>query len=158
MLRGRWTLGAEEPRAHDGPMATTDATSSVPDGDPRSGRRVGLCTFAAVIALSAWGGAVGLMVGALDLGPEVTPRLPFASPVLGGIALIMVVAVPMTIVAVLAWRGDPRTGPAAVVAGVLQIWWIVVELAFIRELSFFHPLYIAVGAAFIVLGRRAPRP
>ena len=134
-------------------MTSTEA----PVTTARSAPRRGLSAFAAVIALSAWGGAAGLIWGFLDLGAEVTPRLPFASPVLGGLALIACVAVPMTIVAVLAWQGDPRTGPATVAAGVLQVGWILVELAFIRVLSFFHPIYLVIGIALIVIGRRAPR-
>ena len=112
----------------------------------------------AVIAVSAWGGAAGLIIGFLTLGPVVESRLPFHSPVLGGLALAAIVAVPMTGLALLAWRDDPRTGEAAVVCGVLQIGWIIVELLFIWELSFFHPLYLVIGAALIVIGLRSPRP
>lgn len=122
------------------------------------GTRRGLAAFAAALAASAWFGTAGLTTGFLDLGAEVTPRLPFASPVLGGMALAAAVAVPMTALTVLAWRGDPRTGTAAVACGVLQVGWIVVEVAFIRELSFFHPLYLAVGVALVVVGRRSAPP
>jgi hypothetical protein len=110
--------------------------------------------FAAVIAASAWGGAAGLVVGFLTLGPVVESRLPLQSPVIGGLALAVIVAVPMTILAMMAWQGDGRTGDAAIVCGVLQIGWIVVELLFIWELSFFHPLYLLVGAALIMIGLR----
>lgn len=119
-----------------------------------AGRRRGLAAFAAVIAVSAWGGAVGLAFEALGLPAEIAARLPFGSQLLGGMALALVVGVPMTLLAVLAWRGDARAGPMAVIAGVLQVAWIVVELAFIRELSFFHPTYLAVGLGLIVAGRR----
>ena len=64
---------------------------------------------------------------------------------------------PSTVLARWAWRGDPRTDLAAAVTGVLVIGWIVVELAFIRELSFFHPTYVAVGAALVWIDRRALR-
>ena len=74
---------------------------------------------------------------------------------LGGLALAVIVAVPSTVLARWAWRGDPRTDLAAVVTGVLVIGWIVVELAFIKELSFFHPTYVVVGAALIWAGRRS---
>lgn len=117
-------------------------------------RHRGLAVFAALLAASAWGGAAGLVVGFLGLGPAVESRLPFASPVFGGVALAAVVAVPMSILAVLAWRGDPRTGDAAVICGVLQVGWIVVELLFIWELSFFHPLYLVIGLVLIFVGRR----
>jgi hypothetical protein len=38
--------------------------------------------------------------------------------------------------------------------GVLIIGWILVELAFIRQLSMFHPTYVLVGFALILLGSR----
>lgn len=91
----------------------------------------------------------------LSLGEVVTPRLPFGSTVLGGIALALVVGVPTSVVAWFAWHGDERTDVAAVGAGVLVVGWIVMELLFIRELSFFHPTYVIVGGVFIWVGRRA---
>ncbi len=127
------------------------------NGKPRAAgrRRTGLAWLAGLVALSAYAGAVGLAFGFLDLGTQVTARLPFASPVLGGFALTVIVAAPSTVLAWWAWRGDRRTDRAAVVTGVLVIGWIVVELAFIKELSFFHPAYVAVGAALVWMGRRA---
>jgi hypothetical protein len=69
----------------------------------------------------------------------------------------MAVAVPNAVLAVLARRGDRRTDAAAVATGALLVGWILVELAFLRELSFLHPLYVAVGLLLVLLGRRAPR-
>ena len=86
-----------------------------------------------------------------------TSRLPFASQVLGGIALLAVVAVPNAVASWLAARGDRRSGDASVVAGLLLAGWIVAELAFIRQLSFFHPLFLVVGALLIWLGSRLLR-
>ncbi len=116
-------------------------------------RRTGTAVFAALIALSAWGGALGLLTGFLSLTPEIDARLPFGSPAFGGLALAFVVALPTTVLAWFAWHGDPRTDLAALVSGTLVIGWIVVELAFIRELSFFHPTYVLIGAALIWIGR-----
>ena len=48
----------------------------------------------------------------------------------------------------------PARGLAASVAGVLLMGWIVVELAFIREVSFFHPVFFLVGLLFVIAGRR----
>lgn len=118
-------------------------------------RRAGLAVFAAVVATSAYAGAAGLVSGALSLGEVVTARLPFGSLLLGGIALALVVGVPTSVVAWFAWHGDERTDAAAVAAGVFVIGWIVVELLFIRELSFFHPTYLVIGAGFIWVGRAA---
>ena len=117
--------------------------------------RAGVAAFAAIIAFSAYAGAIGLISGGLSLG-EFTARLPFGSPVLGGIALALIVAVPSTWLAWLAWlawQADSRTDAVALIVGILIIGWIVVELAFIREVSFFHPVYLVVGAALIWIGR-----
>ena len=118
-------------------------------------RRSGLTAFAAVIALSAWGGALGLSIGFLSLPARLNDRLPFASPVLGGLALTLVVALPATWLASLAWHGDRRTDGWAVVTGGLLVGWILVELAFIRDFSFFHPTYLVIGLVLIWIGRRA---
>ncbi len=113
-----------------------------------------LATFAALNALSAWSGVVGLVGGGLSFGEELNQRLPFDSLVLAGLALAVVVALPSTILAVLAWRGDPRTAAATTALGVLLIGWIVVQLLVLQSFSFFQPLYAAIGVAFLVAGRR----
>jgi hypothetical protein len=113
-----------------------------------------LAVGGALVALTAWAGAVALMAGAVSLGFDLNRRLPWHSPVLGGVALMIVVAVPMSVLAVLAWRNDRRTRIVGVVSGVLLVGWILVEYAFLRELSFFHPLYVAVGLAVLVSSLR----
>lgn len=121
------------------------------------GGRVGLSVYAALIALSAYAGAIGLGSGGLAMGAALDHRLPFHSPVLGGIALAIIVGLPATALAVSAWHGRRRTDRAAVVVGVLLIGWIVVELAFIRELSFLQPLYVGVGISLVLIGTRSSR-
>ena len=113
-----------------------------------------LAVVAGLIALSAYGGALGLATGFLNLGNTVASRLPFHSPVLGGLALVAVVAVPTTVLAWQAARGQRTTGDVSIVAGVLLAGWILVELALIRELSFFHPVYLALGVLLIWMGIR----
>lgn len=117
--------------------------------------RFGLAALAALIAVSAYGGAAGLITGFLNLGLAATVRLPFHSPVLGGMALTIIVAVPCSALAWLAARADRRAAGAAMTCGVLLIGWILVELAFIRELSFFHPAYMVLGILLIILGLRS---
>jgi hypothetical protein len=116
--------------------------------------RRGLAAFAGVIALSAYLGALGLILGFLNLGAVVAGRLPWHSPVFGGLALAALVAMPCTVLAWFAAQGDRRTDAASVIVGVLIIGWILVELAFIRQLSMFHPTYVLVGFALILLGSR----
>ena len=120
-------------------------------------RRVPLAAYAGAVAVSAYAGTVGLATGVLALGGRLDHRLPLHSPVLGGLALAVIVGGPATLVAGLAARGDARTDRAAIVAGVLLIAWIAVELAFIREFSPLQPFYAAVGASFVAAGRHAPR-
>ena len=121
----------------------------------RTPRRAWLATYAAVLALGAWAGAAGLAIGFLALPETAESRLPFGSPFLGGVALAVLVGVPATVLTVMAWRGHPWVLHAAVLDGVLLIGWIVVEAAFLRELSVLHAVYLAVGAGLVVWGRPA---
>jgi hypothetical protein len=102
------------------------------------------------VASTAYGGAVALTAGVTSLDGELERRLPFASPVFGGIALALVVGVPFTVLAIAAWRGSDCTDQLSLAAGLVLIGWIVVEYLFIRELSFFHPLYLGIGIVFVV--------
>ncbi len=104
--------------------------------------------------MSAYGGAAGLISGWLRLGSTMTARLPFHSPVFGGIALACVVAVPATVAALLAWRRHPRARDAATLAGVLLIGWIVVEVAVVRQFSVLQAVYGLAGLGLIVRGNR----
>ena len=116
-----------------------------------------LAGVAAFNALSAGLGAVSLIIGWLTLGATVTGRLPFASAAVGGIALGVIVALPNALLTVVVLRRDSRSGPLAIVAGILLVGWIVVELAFIREFSFFHPFYTTIGLLQVALGLRIVR-
>ena len=114
--------------------------------------RFAIAVVAGLNAVAAAAGGVSLALGVLSLTPEATARLPWGSAVLGGLALLACVAVPNAVLAVLSWHRDDRTAVGAVLVGWLLVAWIVVELAFIRELSFFHPLYVGVGLLLVMLG------
>jgi hypothetical protein len=116
-------------------------------------RRPKLACFAAFVATSAFGGAAGLVTGALDFGARVNQRLPFGSPVFAALALSATVGIPSTALAIRAGRGDDRTATAARVAGWLLIAWIAIEVAFIREFSFLQVVYGTAGIAYVVLAR-----
>jgi hypothetical protein len=146
----------EEVTVIEVPQLATAVRAEQP-GPVGASRRRGLAAAAGAVAVSAWAGAAGLALDALGLPDRLVARLPLASPVLGGLALAVVVAVPFSVVTVLAWRADPRADAAAHAAGLVLVGWIVVELLFVRELSFLHPLMAAIGLAFTGVGRRRRR-
>lgn len=127
------------------------------------GQRIGsrshplVASVAAINAVTAGFGAVGLMSGWLTLGATVTGRLPWGSSVLGGIALAVVVAVPNALLAAAAIRHDPRCGPLTVAVGILLICWIAGQVVVIREFSFFQPLYGTIGLLMVTIGARIRR-
>ena len=114
----------------------------------------GLAVAALVVALSAFVGAAELAGGGLSLGSKLNARLPFHSPVVGAIALALIVGVPFTVLALRAWYGDRRTGQTSFVAGVALLGWLLVELAFVREFSLLQVIYGVIGAAFIEARKR----
>ncbi len=119
-----------------------------------SARRPWLAGFAAFNAFGAWAGAVGLVTGGMDFGGSINDRLPFDSLVLAGLALGIIVGVPLTVLTWSAWVGGPRTGDLALAVGLTLIGWIVVQVAVIRAFSLFQPAYLAVGAAFVAASHR----
>ena len=114
----------------------------------------GLAVYAGAVALSAYYGSAGLVLGFLPGVDLLRPRLPFDSTLLGGLALLLVVAVPTSVTAVLAWRHDPRAADAALWSGVLLVGWIVVEVIVIRELSPLQPICAVLGLGLVAWGVR----
>ena len=103
--------------------------------------RTSLHTVTAVVtgltALTAYAGVVGLIGGGISFGAAVDARLPFGSLWLGGLALLVVVAAPMSVASVAAWRARPRAPDVVVGAGIALVAWIGIELAFIQVYSWF---------------------
>jgi hypothetical protein len=116
--------------------------------------RAWLAVLAGFVAVSAYGGAAGLMSGWLRIDSATSSRLPWHSPVFAGIALACVVAVPATVVAVLARRRRPRARDAAALAGLLLTGWIVVEVAVIRQFSPLQAVYGLAGLGLAAGGNR----
>jgi hypothetical protein len=105
-----------------------------------------------LIALSAYAGAVGLVGGGISFGDTIDARLPFGSLFLAGLALLVFVALPMTMAAVAAAKDTQHSPVLVFAAGLLLVIWITVELAFIKAYSWFHPTYLALGVIVLELG------
>ena len=112
--------------------------------------RVASAVTTAVIALSGYAGVVGLMGGGISFGDTINARLPFGSLALAGAALLVIVAVPMTVAAIAAGRDTRHSADIVFGAGLVLVAWIAVELAYIKVYSWFHPTYLV--AAIVVLG------
>jgi hypothetical protein len=113
--------------------------------------------LAALMAVWAWAGAVGVAVGGIDFGAEITARLPWQSTSLAAAALAVGVAVPMTAAAVLVARRSPAAPTALLAAGLLLAGWIVVQLLFIRTFSWLQPVCFAYGLVVARLATTAAR-
>jgi hypothetical protein len=113
--------------------------------------------LAALNGVSALAGAWGLIGGGLALDPQLVHRLPWDSPVMAGLMLGLLVALPNAALTAVALRRRRNAGLAGIAVGTAMVVWILVELAFIRSLSFFHPLYVAVGLVMVWVGIRMVR-
>jgi hypothetical protein len=116
-----------------------------------------LTLLAVLNGVGALAGAWGLASGVLGLGPTVTGRLPWGSPLVAGVALGLLVALPNGALAAVALRRGRQTGLVGIAVGAAMVVWILVELAFIRELSFFHPVYVGIGLVMVWAGVRTVR-
>ncbi|AFU01615.1 MULTISPECIES: hypothetical protein [Nocardia] len=111
-----------------------------------------VCLVSGVVAIWAFAGSLGLITGVIGLGADLDQRLPFRSPVFGGLMLAVVVGLPMTAAGVLAARDDERTPIFAMVAGLALIGWIAVQIAVIREFSVLQPICVLLGLIVLAVG------
>ncbi|MGX1875543.1 hypothetical protein ACWIHP_12925 [Nocardia fluminea] len=115
-------------------------------------RRAGLIGSAGFIALWAFAGAVGLIGGGADLGPEITARLPLDSQVLAGLILASIVGVPMTCTAILALRARPSAAVAGMGSGLLLLGWVAIQPLVIGQFHWLQPVFGVLGGLVCLLG------
>ncbi|APE34874.1 hypothetical protein BOX37_13985 [Nocardia mangyaensis] len=119
-------------------------------------RRSIVCLIGGLMATWAFAGALGLITGAVALSPATVDSLPWQSPILAGVALAMVVGVPMTVVALAAAQDDPRTARTAMIAACALVGWILLQLVLLRELSWLQPVCVVFAVAVAALGTPPP--
>jgi hypothetical protein len=95
-----------------------------------------------------------LITGLVPAPESLAARLPFRSPVFGGIALGCVVAIPATLATVLVWRRHRRAREAVALTGLLLLGWILVEVLVVRVFSPLQPVFLLAGAGLILAGDR----
>ncbi|MBF6234891.1 hypothetical protein [Nocardia farcinica] len=116
--------------------------------------RARILGVSAFVAFWAYAGAVGLVGGGADLDAHVIERLPFRSPGLAGILLALLVAVPMSLTAVLSLRSHPATAYAAVLSGSILTCWVAVQPFVIGEVNWLQFVFGVLGIADAGLGFR----
>lgn len=134
-------------------MEALDETAGARPDEPLDASTRVTVALEGLLAVSAFAGSFGLMSGTLSMG-DAEKRLPFGSPVLGGVALAAFVAIPATVAAVGAFRRRRWAREAHLVTGGLLMAWIVVETAFIGPSSALQPIMFVWGAAILGLGGR----
>ena len=138
-------------------MATVEAR--VPARTPFRRSLLGLEAF---LAVGAYGGATGLvLVGPAMIGDEAVANLPFASPVLGGLALAIINGLLPTVVFFAELRRARWAAVGHLLVGAALVTWIVVQVAFLGwpphwlQITYFIYGWVIVGLAVKARGRPA---
>jgi hypothetical protein len=134
------------------------ATVTAPPRPPvRAGILSTLLWLEVLLALGAFGGAAGFWLLGEDLLSEGTANLPFASPVLAGLALALVNGVLPTVVVVGTLRQRAWAIRGHLVVGLALVGWIVVQVAFLGwPPHWLQWAYLAYGAVITGLALRLP--
>lgn len=149
---------APRPFAKDLRARSIDAKIQRAAGAPGMRPRRIFVVLALFAASSALGGAAQLIAG--RSGSALAPRAllahtPFDSFLVPGLLLGGIVGGASAIAAVLAWRRSRAAIDAAIVAGGALTVWIAAEVAMLREASWLHAVYGALGLAMLGLAVRA---
>ncbi|GAA4542144.1 hypothetical protein [Pseudonocardia xishanensis] len=127
----------------------------------RPGVRSGLAALELVVGAAAVYGGIGLAAGNLiGMPADWLAGTPFGSWLWPGVFLLLVVAVPMLVAAVLELRGAPRAAVASIGAGAAQVGWIAAELLVMQRYNVLQPVMMLAGLAVLLLavwGHRAVR-
>jgi hypothetical protein len=113
--------------------------------------RLAIGVVAALNAVAALGGSVGLISGWLTLG-DLTERLPFGSTLVAGTALALLVCAPNAVLTRLALRRSGATAAASVVVGSMLVGWILLEVAVLHVFAGLQVAYLLVGLVQVGLG------
>ena len=132
------------------------APSTVAPPSRRGTERV-LLWLEALLALGAFGGAVGLVTGAADLGPA-TADLPFGSTILAGVALAVVNGVLPTVVLVGALQRRRWAQQGHLLVGFALVAWVIVQIGFLGwPPHWLQVLYFVYGWGIVALAVRLTR-
>jgi hypothetical protein len=108
-------------------------------------------------AISAAGGGVALMTGAIANQPSWTSHTDFRSQYFPGVILLAIVGGSALVAACALLKRAPGWQLSAIVAGMIMVLWIVGEIASIRGFHILQVTYLFTGAAVVwFTPRQAP--
>ena len=117
----------------------------------RLSARPTLVVLELLLGASAVYGGVGLLTGTLGMSDDWLAGTPFASWLVPGVALLLIVAVPMLGAALLEVRRHRLAPTASVLAGVLQVGWIAVQLLVMQRYFVLQPVVLIVAAGLLLV-------
>lgn len=123
--------------------------------------RMSLLWLEALLAVGAYAGGVGLVLAGRELlGDEVVADLPFASPVVGGVALAIINGLLPTVVFFAELRRARWAAAGHLLVGVGLVSWIVVQVALLGwPPNWLQIAYLVYGCVIVGLAVKArPRP
>lgn len=105
-----------------------------------------------LVAVAAVCGGVGLIAdNAIGMLDDWLVGTPFRSWVLPGVLLLLVVAVPMAVAAVMELRCSPWAAVASVAAGAAQVGWIAAQLAIMQRYFVLQPVMMTLGLVVVLV-------
>ncbi|NMO89452.1 hypothetical protein [Actinomycetospora sp. TBRC 11914] len=102
-----------------------------------------------VLGLSAVYGGIGLLTGTIGVPDTWLEETPFGSWLVPGVALLLVVAVPMLTAAVSEVRGWAVATAISATAGLLQVGWIAAQLLLMHRYDPLQPLVLALATVLL---------
>jgi len=120
--------------------------------EPRRAVRGLLVGLELLVAAAAVYGGVGLAAGNLiGMPADWLAGTPFTSWLWPGVFLLLVVALPMGVAAVLELRRAPAAAAVSIVAGAGQVGWIAVQLLVMQRYHVLQPVMMLAGLAVLVV-------
>lgn len=110
--------------------------------------------------LTAVGGGLALMVGWIPGQPKWVENTGFTTNYFPGVILMAVVGGSALVAAVAAVKRIDGWALSSIVAGLIMVFWIVGEVASIREFHFLQVIYLITGSLVLWLtpGATGPAP
>ena len=104
-----------------------------------------------VTGVGAVGGAVYLIAGGAGMDPALLSSTPFTGWAWPGVALAIVVAIPMLVAAGAEWLRTRWASRASLASGVSLLVWITIQVALIGFQTSLQPALFLVGLAVTAL-------